>query len=212
MGSLEDAMCIGFICRLCSRPKRSVIFIFGVRGRQLDLLNKINSYLPIQVRQDDDLPKTICEACLAKILQHHQLIERIQQVQKRFLMMRNESNTPHINTDDQRTDAVPASESAHSSRTLSVDSTEPVEEPAQEPKASTSNTQLNSATNAETRPVSPGLQNEQTTTMTDSATTSKPISDANALEHTGPVRKKRRNFRVVKIVRKRLKRTPENSA
>ncbi|XP_058169714.1 uncharacterized protein LOC131284872 [Anopheles ziemanni] len=126
MGSLEDAIVTGFICRLCSKQKRSVVFIFGVRGTKLDLVNKINNYLPIQINADDDLPKTICEPCLEKILQHHQMIERLQQAQKRFLLMRNEET--HQTTVAPRKDIPVVSESAHSSKTTNDNPNDPAAE------------------------------------------------------------------------------------
>ncbi|XP_052865491.1 uncharacterized protein LOC128271864 [Anopheles cruzii] len=90
MGSLMNVQCCGFVCRLCSKSHREVIFIYGTDGIALDLLRKINNYLPVEITPTDPLPKTICVACTSKILQHHLLMEQIQNVQHRFKQMRDE--------------------------------------------------------------------------------------------------------------------------
>ncbi|XP_052902581.1 protein P54-like [Anopheles moucheti] len=132
MGSLMEACCTGFICRLCSKMNRMVIFIYGADGLEYNLLQKINNYLPIEINEEDELPKTICEACLDKILLHHRLIEQIQSAQKRFVKLRDEDQarnaTPAESAASSRT---LSAESTASSRTMSVDSTDAVEEPAE---------------------------------------------------------------------------------
>lgn len=49
MGSLDNAVMTGFICRLCSEMSRLVIHIYGEEGARLQLAKKINEYLPINV-------------------------------------------------------------------------------------------------------------------------------------------------------------------
>ncbi|XP_035899556.1 protein P54-like isoform X2 [Anopheles stephensi] len=135
MGSLMEACCTGFICRLCSKMNRMVIFIYGADGLEYNLLQKINSYLPIEINEEDELPKTICEACLDKILLHHRLIEQIQSAQKRFVKLRDEEQARNSTAaESSASSRTLSAESTASSRTMSVDSTDAVEEPAETPQ------------------------------------------------------------------------------
>ncbi|XP_041766229.1 uncharacterized protein LOC121590525 [Anopheles merus] len=132
MGSLMEACCTGFICRLCSKMNRTVIFIYGADGLEHNLLEKINNYLPIQINEEDELPKTICDACMDKILLHHRLIEQIQSAQKRFVKLRGEEQARNATAAESAASSRTLSaESTASSRTMSVDSTDAVEEPAE---------------------------------------------------------------------------------
>lgn len=49
MGSMDNAVITGFICRLCSEISRFVIHIYGEEGTRRQLAKKINEYLPIHV-------------------------------------------------------------------------------------------------------------------------------------------------------------------
>ncbi|KAG4075867.1 hypothetical protein HA402_003693 [Bradysia odoriphaga] len=49
MGSLDKACIAGFLCRLCSEMHRTVIHIYGDKGRSLGLAQKINDYLPVTI-------------------------------------------------------------------------------------------------------------------------------------------------------------------
>ncbi|XP_050087889.1 uncharacterized protein LOC126572541 [Anopheles aquasalis] len=90
MGDLSEVLCWGFICRLCSKMHRDVMFITDGSGQETDLMDRINAYLPVSITPTDPLPKTICGSCNQKIKQHHQLMEQIQRVQQRFQEMRDE--------------------------------------------------------------------------------------------------------------------------
>ncbi|KFB52574.1 AGAP001400-PA-like protein [Anopheles sinensis] len=216
MGSLEDAIVTGFICRLCSKQKRSVVFIFGARGAQIDLVNKINNYLPIQINADDDLPKTICEPCLEKILQHHQMIERFQQAQKRFLQMRNEeilANAQATGQNPSKAEAV-SCESAHSSKPHNPN--DPATKPLEttyvatiSKPADTGSTEISKATKR--------VRTDQQNGEADSDDAEPCVSDTNSLGPTessplkapltplGSVSKRKDQSRSPKIVRTRLK-------
>lgn len=132
---------------------RMVIFIYGADGLEYNLLQKINSYLPIEINEEDELPKTICEACLDKILLHHRLIEQIQTAQKRFVKLRDEEQARNATAaESSASSRTLSAESTPSSRTMSVDSTDAVEEPAetlQENDVSSNETTENAATSAE---------------------------------------------------------------
>lgn len=49
MGSIDNAVMTGFICRLCSEMSRLVFHIYGEEGSRMQLAKKINEYLPITV-------------------------------------------------------------------------------------------------------------------------------------------------------------------
>uniref|UniRef100_A0A182N5D5 ZAD domain-containing protein n=1 Tax=Anopheles dirus TaxID=7168 RepID=A0A182N5D5_9DIPT len=141
MGSMMEACCTGFICRLCSKINRTVIFIYGAEGLKHNLLEKINSYLPIEINEEDELPKTICEACMNKILLHHRLIVQIQTAQKRFIKMREDEQAARnvSAAESAASSRTLSAESTASSRTMSVDSTDAVEGPSERLQASASN-------------------------------------------------------------------------
>ncbi|XP_058467982.1 uncharacterized protein LOC131440589 [Malaya genurostris] len=90
MGSLEEACITGFLCRLCSQIHRSVIFIYGAEGNEHELEQKINNYLPVKIAPTDPLPKTVCEICMNKVIEHHGMMEKILETQKKFTRMREE--------------------------------------------------------------------------------------------------------------------------
>ncbi|XP_014218498.1 uncharacterized protein LOC106646858 [Copidosoma floridanum] len=76
MGSIDKAVITGFICRLCSKMNRFVIHIYGEEGERMKLAEKINTYLPITVNANDQLPKTACLHCIEKLEAHHELMEQ----------------------------------------------------------------------------------------------------------------------------------------
>lgn len=49
MGSIDNAILTGFVCRLCSKIDRNVIHIYGEKGRRMRLLTIIKNYLSINV-------------------------------------------------------------------------------------------------------------------------------------------------------------------
>lgn len=49
MGSVNNAVRCGFICRLCSKIDKRVVHIYGELGRKYKLVQKIRDYLPIKV-------------------------------------------------------------------------------------------------------------------------------------------------------------------
>lgn len=103
MGSLEAACIAGFLCRLCSEIHRTVIHIYSDQGLKHGLAKKINDYLPVtvsillhktprgrdinskmhlflfplKITPSDPLPKTICETCMMRVEQHHDLMLKV---------------------------------------------------------------------------------------------------------------------------------------
>lgn len=60
MGSVDNAVITGFICRLCSEMSRTVIHIYGEEGTRMQLAKKINEYLPINVSRPYVLYIFVC--------------------------------------------------------------------------------------------------------------------------------------------------------
>lgn len=111
MGSLDKACIAGFLCRLCSEMHRTVIHIYGDKGRSLGLAQKINDYLPVtvsiskscslhqlhlwsywfvtwKITPTDPLPKTICESCMGRVEQHHDLMVKMTKSRVHFAQLR----------------------------------------------------------------------------------------------------------------------------
>ncbi|XP_037026983.1 uncharacterized protein LOC119067851 [Bradysia coprophila] len=88
MGSLDKACIAGFLCRLCSEMHRTVIHIYGDKGRSLGLAQKINDYLPVTITPTDPLPKTICESCMGRVEQHHDLMVKMTKSRVHFAQLR----------------------------------------------------------------------------------------------------------------------------
>lgn len=55
------------LCRLCTNSEGTKMNIFLEEGRRRQLQNKIQTYLPIQVLEDDPLPKIVCLECVQKL-------------------------------------------------------------------------------------------------------------------------------------------------
>uniref|UniRef100_A0A8D8YXZ7 ZAD domain-containing protein n=1 Tax=Cacopsylla melanoneura TaxID=428564 RepID=A0A8D8YXZ7_9HEMI len=55
------------LCRLCTSSEGLKTHIFREEGRRLQLPTKIQSCLPLQITEEDSLPKTVCNLCLNKI-------------------------------------------------------------------------------------------------------------------------------------------------
>ncbi|XP_012280995.1 zinc finger protein 774 [Orussus abietinus] len=55
------------LCRLCTSSEGNKMNIFREEGRRRQLQNKIQTYLPIQVLEEDSLPKIVCHECVKKL-------------------------------------------------------------------------------------------------------------------------------------------------
>lgn len=77
MGSIRKARIPGFVCRLCTALSRVVIHIFGNRGKKLNLVEKVNKYVPIKISPTDSLPKAICLKCLNRVEKNYALMRRL---------------------------------------------------------------------------------------------------------------------------------------
>ncbi|XP_018334103.1 uncharacterized protein LOC108743141 [Agrilus planipennis] len=96
MGSYARAVMTGFICRLCSEQKRYVIHFYGVKAKELQLLEKL-TLLPITVEKYDNLPKTICEECIEKLNLQYNLVQKIRRsmsIQRRHRLYHSNGRCP----------------------------------------------------------------------------------------------------------------------
>ncbi|XP_048509887.1 zinc finger protein 853-like isoform X2 [Athalia rosae] len=55
------------LCRLCTSSEGNKMNIFRDEGRRRQLQNKIQICLPVQVLEDDSLPKIVCHECVRKL-------------------------------------------------------------------------------------------------------------------------------------------------
>lgn len=62
------------ICRLCANQSDRVIGIYSEEGITHELADKMNTYLPIKVTEDDTLPLQCCWSCASTILAWHELV------------------------------------------------------------------------------------------------------------------------------------------
>ncbi|KAK0081517.1 hypothetical protein PV325_012028 [Microctonus aethiopoides] len=86
MGSTDKAVITGFICRLCSKMNRFVIHIYGEEGERLKLAEKIRTCLPITVKMNDPLPKTVCLHCIERLERQLELLKKIKIARDRSRM------------------------------------------------------------------------------------------------------------------------------
>ncbi|XP_055381133.1 uncharacterized protein LOC129611805 [Condylostylus longicornis] len=101
MGSIDKACISGFLCRLCSEMHRVVIHVYGDQGLKLNLVDKINGYLPITISPNDHLPKTICEPCLQRVEQHYDLLLKLRNYGKnRFEINLKKISKPNTDSND----------------------------------------------------------------------------------------------------------------
>ncbi|XP_055375060.1 putative uncharacterized protein DDB_G0271606 isoform X2 [Condylostylus longicornis] len=61
--------CVNYydLCRLCTTSSGSRINIFSEEGRKKNMSQKISECLPVVVDEKDNLPKIICETCIAQV-------------------------------------------------------------------------------------------------------------------------------------------------
>uniref|UniRef100_A0A6B2EK48 ZAD domain-containing protein n=1 Tax=Phlebotomus kandelakii TaxID=1109342 RepID=A0A6B2EK48_9DIPT len=77
MGHMQEARVSGYICRLCSEVSRVVILLYGDVGLKLCLVAKINNFLNINIKPNDQLPKTVCLNCVRQVESTHRFIKKI---------------------------------------------------------------------------------------------------------------------------------------
>ncbi|PNF23070.1 hypothetical protein B7P43_G09813 [Cryptotermes secundus] len=62
------------LCRVCACPSEELVPVFGQKGSELQLLEKIHIHLPIMVTPEDILPVTMCTSCICKLEMCHQFV------------------------------------------------------------------------------------------------------------------------------------------
>ncbi|XP_021931562.1 zinc finger protein 665-like isoform X2 [Zootermopsis nevadensis] len=61
------------LCRVCALETENVVSVFGEEGTELQLVEKIHWHLPIEVKEDDKLPVTVCSSCISTLNSFHEL-------------------------------------------------------------------------------------------------------------------------------------------
>ncbi|XP_038208041.1 gastrula zinc finger protein XlCGF46.1-like [Zerene cesonia] len=94
-------------CRLCTEEKETTIMIFGAEAASMQLQNKLNKYLLIEIEQDDNLPKSICIKCCTQLQNVCEFIDLARDAQEKLLKLSMElydrtyeditKKYPHIN-------------------------------------------------------------------------------------------------------------------
>ncbi|XP_021929232.1 zinc finger protein 91-like isoform X2 [Zootermopsis nevadensis] len=62
------------LCRTCAYPSEELIPVFGDKGLELQLLEKIHTHLPVMVTPEDLLPISVCSSCIWKLEMCHELV------------------------------------------------------------------------------------------------------------------------------------------
>ncbi|XP_023717919.1 zinc finger protein 585A isoform X2 [Cryptotermes secundus] len=62
------------LCRICACTSEDLVPVFGERGLEMQLLDKIHTHLPIMVTADDLLPITVCMDCVYKLEMCHEFV------------------------------------------------------------------------------------------------------------------------------------------
>lgn len=62
------------LCRVCASTSEDLVPVFGERGLEMQLLDKIHTHLPIMVTADDLLPITVCVDCIYKLEMCHEFV------------------------------------------------------------------------------------------------------------------------------------------
>ncbi|XP_047114679.1 zinc finger protein 33B-like isoform X1 [Schistocerca piceifrons] len=70
----QDTALANILCRICASEEIELVPVFGEKGEELQLIEKIKWHLPIEVREDDKLPLQICITCIDKLNSCHELV------------------------------------------------------------------------------------------------------------------------------------------
>ncbi|RVE49780.1 hypothetical protein evm_005510 [Chilo suppressalis] len=73
--STTDVEDFSTVCRTCAAVTEFVIPIFDGEGLQNNLADKIHKHLPIQVSEQDVLPRVVCYQCASTLLAWHELVQ-----------------------------------------------------------------------------------------------------------------------------------------
>ncbi|CAG5004644.1 unnamed protein product [Parnassius apollo] len=80
--NLENVENFSNVCRTCATITEFVIPIFMGEGLQNNLAEKIHKHLPIQVSEQDVLPRVVCYQCASTLLAWHELVQCCVQADK----------------------------------------------------------------------------------------------------------------------------------
>ncbi|XP_043276637.1 zinc finger protein 41-like [Venturia canescens] len=75
------------ICRLCAENNGNGELLYTVDGDEIDLSSMVNRYLPIKIRDDGKLPRTICPGCNIQLEATVQFFELLVEGQRKIREM-----------------------------------------------------------------------------------------------------------------------------
>lgn len=70
------------LCRLCSNNEIELISLFDLAWNELNLSQKINQCLQVQILETDNLPKSVCSKCFSQVLVIYNYYESVQKAQE----------------------------------------------------------------------------------------------------------------------------------
>nr|CAD7196548.1 unnamed protein product [Timema douglasi] len=62
------------LCRVCATLSEALTPIFGKKSKEMELVKKIHTHLPILVNENDVLPVNVCDPCVEKLQICHDLV------------------------------------------------------------------------------------------------------------------------------------------
>nr|CAD7591702.1 unnamed protein product [Timema genevievae] len=62
------------LCRVCATSSEPLTPIFGKKSKEMELVKKIHTHLPILVNENDVLPVNVCDTCVEKLQICHNLV------------------------------------------------------------------------------------------------------------------------------------------
>ncbi|KAJ9599688.1 hypothetical protein L9F63_026463, partial [Diploptera punctata] len=68
------AVLMSQLCRVCGEASDDLVECFGQKGKEILLVEKIHTHLPIMVTEEDLLPVNVCSACVSKIEMCHEMV------------------------------------------------------------------------------------------------------------------------------------------
>ncbi|XP_015516983.1 zinc finger and SCAN domain-containing protein 2 isoform X1 [Neodiprion lecontei] len=75
------------VCRLCAEDNGNGEFLYAADGEESDLSSMVNRYLPLKIRDDGKLPRTICPGCNIQLEATVQFFELLVEGQKKIREM-----------------------------------------------------------------------------------------------------------------------------
>lgn len=68
------AVLMSQLCRVCGEASEDLVECFGKKGKEMLLVDKIHTHLPIMVTEEDLLPVNVCSSCVSKLEICHKMV------------------------------------------------------------------------------------------------------------------------------------------